>query len=86
MSQSTYDLLMQDPKRRQKFEKKYRSFVQVEILIPLLQKSKMSAKILAKKANVSPTLIEAIKSGKKEEISFSLFSSILKALHSAIAK
>ena len=77
---STYDRIMKDPKRRLKFEHEYRKFVLVEILIPLLEKSKASVRALADAAGVSPTVIQDIKSGKKEGVSFSTFISILKAL------
>lgn len=77
---STYDLLMQDPKRRQKFEEDYRKFILVEILIPLLEKSDMPVRSLAKVAGVSPTVIQDIKSGKKEGISYVTFISLVEAL------
>lgn len=77
---STYDRMMKDPKRRLKFEHEYRKFVLVEILIPLLEKSKLSVRVLADAAGISPTIIQDIKSGKKEGISFSTFIAILKAL------
>lgn len=77
---STYDRIMKDPKRRFKFEQEYRKFVLVDILIPLLEKSKISVRALAHAAGVSPTVIQDIKSGKKEGISFTTFMSILEAL------
>jgi DNA-binding Xre family transcriptional regulator len=77
---STYDRMMQDPKRRFKFEQEYRKFVLVEILIPLLQDCKISVRALADAAGISPTVIQDIKSGKKEGISFSTFLAILKAM------
>ena len=77
---STYDRIMKDPKRRFKFEQEYRKFVLVDILIPLLEKSQISVRALAHAAGVSPTVIQDIKSGKKEGISFTTFMSILEAL------
>ncbi|MEI6242445.1 MAG: hypothetical protein WCP39_03455 [Chlamydiota bacterium] len=72
---SIYDQLMQDPKRRQKFEEEYQKRVLVEILLPLLEKSEMPVRVLAKAAGVSPTIIQDIKSGRKEGISYSTFLS-----------
>lgn len=77
---SSFDRLMQNPNRREQFDEKYRGLVLVEILIPLLEKSKFSVRELGKKAHLSPTVIQDIKSGKKESISFSTFLSILEAL------
>ena len=77
---STYDRIMQDPKRRFTFEQEYRKFVLVEILIPLLEDCTMPIRTLAQAAGISPTVVQDIKSGKKESISFSTFLSILEAL------
>ncbi len=77
---STFDRIMKDQKRRFKFEQEYRKFILVDILIPLLEKSKISVRALAHAAGVSPTIIQDIKSGKKEGISFPTFMSILEAL------
>lgn len=77
---STYDRMMQDPKRRFKFEQEYRKFVLVEILIPLLQDCKIPVRTLADTAGISPTVIQEIKSGKKEGVSFSTFLAIIEAL------
>jgi DNA-binding Xre family transcriptional regulator len=77
---STYDELVQDPKRRERFEEEYQRLVLVEVLIPLLEKTEISVRVLAKMAGLSPTVIQDIKSGKKEGISYSTFLSILEAL------
>lgn len=79
-SLSTYDRLMQDPHRRQKFEEGYQKFILVEILIPLLKKSEIPVRALAKAAGVSPTIIQDLKSGKKEGISYPTFLCIVEAL------
>lgn len=77
---STYDRIMQDPQRKAAFEKEYRKFILVETLIPLLEKCTTPVRILVRLAGVSPTIIQDIKSGKKEGISFSTFLAILEAL------
>lgn len=77
---STYDQLMKDPKRRHKFEEEYRQLIFAEILIPILEKSEMPVRTLAKAASVSPTIIQEIKSGEKEGISYQAFLAILEAL------
>ncbi len=77
---STYDRIMNDPKRRFKFEQEYQKLLLIKILIPLLEACKVPVRTLAESAGVSLTVIQDIKSGKKEGISFSLFLSILKAL------
>lgn len=77
---STFDRIMQDSKRREQFEETYRGFLLVEVLLPLLEKDKMPVRLLAKTAGLSPTVIQDIKSGKKESISFKTFMAILNAL------
>jgi hypothetical protein len=79
-SLSTFDQVMKDPRRRRKFEEEYRQLVLVEILIPILEKTEIPVRALAKAAGVSPTIIQDIKSGKKEGISYLTFLSILEAL------
>ncbi|HSW72066.1 MAG TPA: helix-turn-helix transcriptional regulator [Chlamydiales bacterium] len=83
---STFDRSMQNSARREQFDEKYRGFVFVEVLISLLEKSKFSVRELAKNAQLSPTVIQDIKSGKKDSISFSTFRSILQALGQSINK
>ncbi len=79
-SLSTFNRLMKDPKRRRKFEEEYRQLVLVEILIPILERSEIPVRTLAKTAGISPTIIQEIKTGKKEGISYLTFLSILEAL------
>lgn len=77
---STFDRLMLNPARKEQFDEKYHGYVLVEVLIPLLEKSKFSVRELTKNAHLSPIVIQDIKSGKKDSISFSTFLSVLQAL------
>jgi DNA-binding Xre family transcriptional regulator len=77
---STFDRIMQDPKRRYKFEQEHQKFVLVETLIPLLDECKISVRALADSAGISPTVIQDIKSGKKDGIAFSTFLNLIEAL------
>jgi DNA-binding Xre family transcriptional regulator len=78
---STFDKLMQDPEWKAGFEKGYEKFLLSEFLIEAMEENKISVRKLAKKAVVSPTLIQNIRSGKRSNISLNTLSPILSALH-----
>jgi DNA-binding Xre family transcriptional regulator len=78
---STFDKLMQDPKWKAGFEKGYEKFLLSEFLIEAMEENKISVRKLAKKAVVSPTLIQNLRSGKRSNISLNTLSPILSALH-----
>lgn len=78
---STFEKLMQDPKWKAGFEKGYEKFLVSEFLIEAMEENNISVRKLAKKAGVSPTLIQNMRSGKSSNISINTLSPILSALH-----
>ncbi|MCF7800059.1 helix-turn-helix transcriptional regulator [Candidatus Babeliales bacterium] len=77
---STYERLTQDPKRKAKIEREYKDLLLSELLIALMEEDRVSVKKLALAAGISPSIIQDIRSGKKENITLKTFSSIAGAL------
>lgn len=77
---TTYELLTQDPKRKAKIEKEYRELLLSELLIALMEEDSVSVRKLAKAAGISPSTIQDIRSGKKENLTLKSFSNIAAAL------
>ena len=82
---STFDRLMQDPKWKADFEKGYEKFLISEFMIEAMDENNISVRKLAKKAGVSPTIIQNMRSGKSNNISINTLAPILSALHYRIA-
>lgn len=83
--QSTYERLMQDPEFRAQFEIEYQEFALSEIVLQLMEEEKISVRKLARAAEVSPTVIQDIRSGNRTNITLDNFFKILKALGSRMA-
>lgn len=77
---STYERLIQDPKRKAKIEREYKDLLLSELLIALMEEDKISVRKLAIAAGISPSIIQDLRSGKKENITLKTFSSIAGAL------
>lgn len=77
---TTYDQLIQDPKRKARIEKEYRELLLSELLIALMEEDHVSIRKLATAARISPSIVQDIRSGKKENITLKSFSNIAAAL------
>ena len=77
---STYDELMQNPEFKRKHEESYRELVLSELLLAIMNEDKISIRSLAEQAGISPTIIQDIRSGKRDNITLKTFSSIINAL------
>jgi len=77
---TNYDRLIKNPRRKAKIEKKYKQLLLSELLISLMEEDRVSVRKLAKAAEISPSIIQDIRSGKKENITFKSFSNITAAL------
>ena len=77
---STYDVFVESmtPKERKEFEEGYKDLLISEMLIAVMKQDGVSVRELAKEAGVSPTIIQGIRSGTRENITF---KSILKILN-----
>ena len=77
---STFDRLMNDPERKKQFDEGYKEFLLSELLLSIMEEDEISVRALAKEAGVSPTVIQDIRSGKKDNITLKKFSDIMKSL------
>jgi transcriptional regulator with XRE-family HTH domain len=79
--ESTFDkLINSNPKRKAKFEKEYNEFLLSEFVLEKMEAENISVRKLAKKAGVSPTVIQKIRSQKTARINFRTFTNILNTL------
>ena len=77
---STYDEFISDPKRKEKFDKEYNDFLLSEFILEKMESENLSVRTLAKKAGVSPTIIQKIRSKNAERINFRTFTNVLHSL------
>ena len=77
---STFDEFMSDPKRKEEFDKEYNEFLLSEFVLEKMEKEHISIRALAKKAGVSPTIIQKIRSKNAERINFRTFTNVLHSL------
>lgn len=77
---STYDELMQNPDFKKKHEKSYRELVLSELLLAVMAEDNISIRSLAKQAEISPAIIQDIRSGKRDNITLKTFASLIDAL------
>ena len=64
----------------QKFEEGYREFALSELILALMEDDEVSVRKLAKIAGVSPTVVQAMRSGTKTDFSMKSFFKILNGL------
>jgi len=79
--ESTFDkFINSNPKRKAKFDKEYNEFLLSEFVLEKMEAEKISVRKLAKKAGVSPTIIQKIRSKNAEKINFRTFTNVLNTL------
>jgi DNA-binding Xre family transcriptional regulator len=78
---STYERLKQeDPDFEKDLKEKYNEFILSELLLAIMQEDHVSIRKLAQEAGVSPSLVQDLRSGKKDNLTFKNFSNIFDAL------
>lgn len=78
---ATYErLIHEDPDFEKDLNKIYREFILSEMLLAVMEEDHVSIRKLAKEAGVSPSLIQDLRSGKKENLTLRSFSNIVEAL------
>lgn len=82
---STFEREMMNPVFKEKFEAEYQEFALSEVVLQLMEEEHLSVRELAKAAEVSPSVIQDIRSGNRTNITLFNLSKILKALGSRIA-
>lgn len=82
MTESTFDtFITNNPTQKQKFEKEYAAFLLSEFILEKMAEENLSVRALAKKADVSPTIIQKLRNNKTaEKISYHTFMSVINSL------
>ena len=79
-AESTFDRLMKNKKRRENFEKGYNKFLISEFILEAMEENHISVRKLAEKANVSPAIIQNLRTGKTINITLKKLNNITNAL------
>lgn len=77
-SLSTYERKMKDQKFRKAYKQSYKELLFSELLISIMEGDDKSVRELAKEANLSPSVIQDIRSGKQHDIKV---SNLIKIAH-----
>jgi len=79
--ETTFDkFITNDPEQKALFEKEYNEFLLSEFVLEKMEEEKISVRALAKRAGVSPTVIQKIRSKEAERINFRTFTNVLNTL------
>ena len=80
-NKTTFDQFFIDhPEQKEKFSQEYNDFLLSELIIESMTKNKLSVRSLAKKSQVSPTVIQKLRGNKAESINFHTLRSVMTAL------
>lgn len=63
-----------------KFKNEYKTFALSELIFALMEHDEVSVRALAKIAGISPTVVQAMRSGTKSDFTMQSFFKILKGL------
>jgi hypothetical protein len=79
--ETTFDkFINNDSYEREQFDKEYNSFLLSEFILEKMEEENISVRALAKKAGVSPTIIQKIRGKNAEKINYRTFSNVLNSL------
>jgi DNA-binding Xre family transcriptional regulator len=79
--ETTFDkFITNNPEEKKKFDKEYNEFLLSEFVLEKMEAEKISVRSLAKKAGVSPTIIQKIRSKNAARINFRTFTNVLNTL------
>ena len=68
------------PAERKRFDEGYRNFALSEMILAAMEEDEVSVRKLAKIAGVSPTVVQAMRSGKKDEFAIKSIFKVLDSL------
>ena len=79
---TTYDRFVTSlsPKEKRDFEREYKELVISEMLLAAMEQDNVSVRKLAKLAGVSPTIVQGIRSGAKQNITIKTFFKLMNSL------
>lgn len=76
-TKSTYEKFIENKKQKRLLDREYRELLISELLLAVMKEDHLSVRKLAVEAEVSPTIIQSLKSGKKTNITIETLSRIL---------
>ena len=76
-AKSTYEEFIENKKQKKALDKEYRELLISELLLAAMAEDHISVRKLAAEAEVSPTVVQSLKSGKKTNITVETLSRIL---------
>lgn len=79
-SKSTYEEFIEDPEQKELLDKEYNDLLISELLTAIMYDDHVSVRKLALAAGISPSIIQALKSGKKTNVTMGTLSKILDAI------
>jgi len=68
------------PRELKKFEEGYKDFALSELILALMEQDEVSVRKLAEIADVSPSVVQAMRSGMKKDFTMQSFFKVLKGL------
>lgn len=83
-TKTTFDRMMENPDFREMFQKEKEALALSEMLIGLMESEGLSVRELAKRANVSATVIQEIRSGKQENPTLSVLTKLIHSMGAEI--
>lgn len=79
-TKSTYEKFIENKKQKRLLDREYRELLISELLLAAMKEDHLSVRKLAAEAEVSPTIIQSLKSGKKTNITIETLSRILEVI------
>ena len=78
---TTFEKFFNDnPEQKEIYDKEYNDFLLSEFMLEKMAEEKISIRQLAKQADVSPTIIQKLRSKDAEKVSLTTFTSVLRCL------
>ena len=78
---TTFEQFFKDnPDQKEIYDKEYNDFLLSEFMLEQMEAQNISVRELAKKADVSPTVIQKLRSKDAQKVNLTTFTSILKSL------
>ncbi len=78
---TTFEKFFNDnPEQKEIYDKEYNDFLLSEFMIEKMAEENISIRDLAKQADVSPTIIQKLRSKDAEKVTLTTFTSVLRCL------
>ncbi len=79
-TKSIYEEFIEDKKQKKRLDKEYRDLLISELLLAVMEEDHISVRKLAVEADVSPSIVQNLKSGKKTNVTLDTLSRILSVI------